>query len=103
MSITVAQYLRMKLENMKTWLAAEGCKVPLTLLQDVQIVALAQILFDDYSDAIARRDFTALLADEQNLPMVVLKAVLFVEQHEPLHDKFWRYLELFSKTVSGAQ
>ena len=99
--ITVAEYLRSKLENMKSWLAAEGCAVELTLLQDVQIVALAQVLAADYGDAVAARDFDALLADKENLPLVVLKVVAFVRPHPPLHDKFWRYLELFSKTVSG--
>ena len=102
MSITVAEYLRSKLENMASWLSAEGCVVELTLLQDVQIVALAQVLADDYDDAIAARNFDALLADKDYLPLVVLKAIAFVHAHPPLHDKFWRYLELFSKTVSGS-
>lgn len=101
MSETVGSFLRKKASNMSTWLQEEGVSAGTTIgdLQDVQIVALAQVLHDQFAEAIKQRTFEPLLADKENVPLNVLKIVQHVEKHPQLHDKFWRYLELFSDTV----
>ena len=97
---TVAEFLRVKFNNMKMWLQAEGLGAQHAELHDLQIVALAQILHDDYAEAIESRSFAQLLEDKENLPRDVLTIVQHVEEHPLLHDKFWRYLKLFSDTVN---
>lgn len=102
--ITVGSFLRQKLSNMAEWLRAEGvCANGLDALQDVQIVALAQHLHDNYADAIEVRVFEPIMEDKENIPPHVLKIVQSVEERPPLHDKFWRYLKLFSDTVKKGQ
>ena len=50
-------------------------------------------------DAIESRDFDALIAP-MDLPAGMLAIVVFVRNRPELHDKFWRYLALFSDTVA---
>ena len=99
MSMTVASFLRAKLQNMSTWLSNEGIEAKLPDLHDIQIVALAQHLHE-FAEAIQQRTFTPILTDKENIPLDVLKVLQEVERNPPLHDKFWRYLKLFSDTVS---
>ena len=101
MNYTIASFLREKASNMATWLAENGHVCSLPHVSDVAIVAMAQTLHDKYKATIEARDFDALLAEKENLPTDVLCIVLFVQIREPLHDKFWRYLHLFSDTVSS--
>jgi len=100
MSITVASFLREKLQNMERWLSEDGCELRLPAMQDVHIVALAQALHDKFADVIEQRDFAPLANDKENLPMDMVKLLQYVEARPDLHDKFWRYLKLFSDTVS---
>ncbi len=85
---------------MSRWLQAEGLPVTFGDLPEVQIVALAQLLRDKFADTIDARSFEELLADKENAPPAVLSIVQEVQKRPPLHDKFWRYLELFSDTVN---
>ncbi|MAH41485.1 MAG: hypothetical protein CMO41_04480 [Verrucomicrobiales bacterium] len=99
---TVGAFLREKLKNMATWLENEGVSgAAVSHLQEVQIVAMAQHLHDNYAEALTQRAFTPLLQDKENIPLIVLKIIKEVEARVDLHDKFWRYLELFSKTVGN--
>lgn len=102
LTYTVGSFLREKLRNMSTWLQGEGLSSSLDMsnLQEVQVVALAQILHDKFADAIKTRTFEPLEADKENIPLDVLKIVQHVKENPALHDKFWRYLKLFSDTVS---
>jgi hypothetical protein len=101
MSVTVGSFLREKAYNMSVWLRAEGLQtVSIGDLQEVQVVALAQMLHDKFADAIEARSFDTLLEDKENVPLDVLRTVSFVQKQPSLHDKFWRYLKLFSDTVN---
>ena len=97
---TVAEFLRGKMRNMATWLKESGLETTLPEFQDVHIVALAQALHDKYTAAIDARDFAPLLGDKENVPLEVLKVIEHVRVRDELQDKFWRYLKLFSETVS---
>ena len=100
---TVAEFLSEKMCNMAKWLSVAGCpQEPIPPVGDLELVAFAHILHNDYSEAIRARDFVELQRDKENLPPSLTSVVHFVESHPELHDKFWRYLELFSEVVSSA-
>ena len=100
MSQTIGSFLSEKAYNMSAWLRSEGLATTgLTDLQEVQMVALAQMLRDQFADAIETRSFEPFFADKENMPLDVLKVVEHVQKHTHMHDKFWRYLKLFSDTV----
>ena len=102
--VTIGAFLVEKVHNMANWLRAEGLDTQdLLLLQEVQVVALAQALNEKFAQSIEARDFEPLLADKENIPLNVLKAVVYIQERAPLQDKFWRYLKLFSDTVVTAQ
>lgn len=99
MTTTVGDYLREKVGNMAVWLKENGCIVDLPSMSNVAVTSFAQKLRDVYRDAIHTRNFQALLVDKDALPPQVLMIVSFVQRNSELHDKFWRYLALFSDTV----
>tara|TARA_Y100001972_G_scaffold127729_1_gene185545 strand:+ start:437 stop:751 length:315 start_codon:yes stop_codon:yes gene_type:complete len=100
-TVTIGSFLREKAQNMAKWLREEGIEHTLGPLQELQAVALAQALREHYNDAIEQRCFGKLCDDKENIPPEVLQIVLLVWKREDLHDKFWRYLKLFSDTVSN--
>ena len=102
---TIGAFLCEKVANMSKWLQSEGIEAThlLATVHDVQAVALAQILHEHYSEAIKTRSFAALCMETSNgdkVPCNVLRVVQEVQEAPALHDKFWRYLTLFSDTVS---
>ena len=94
--MSVQTFLREKLTNMAHWLQAAGLTVDVHERTGVEIVAFAQYLHDECANAIASRDFSGLYREHAE----VQRIVRFVENRPELHDKFWRYLQLFSETVS---
>ncbi len=100
-TVTIGSFLREKAQNMANWLREEGIEHTLGPLQELQAVALAQALHEHCSEAIKKRCFAKLCDDKENVPLEVLQIVLLVWKREDLHDKFWRYLKLFSDTVSS--
>ena len=96
---TVGQFLVEKAHNMRTWLATEGLEIePLGAELPVVAVAAAQELRSKAQAAIDERDFEALVAHD-SMPETIHQVVAFVQCREDLHDKFWRYLALFSECV----
>ena len=98
--IRLPDYLRQKMSNMIEWLGQNGCEVDCPRLSDMQICLFAQSLHDSYAGAIKEREWEPLFADKENFPLDILKAMQFVRGRPDLHDKWWRYLTLFSKTIS---
>lgn len=98
MEHTVASFLREKACNMAQWLTENGYAgdADITKLPDLALVAFAQTLHDDFDDAVRARAFDSLEA-----PPVLQAVVEFVHPRADLHDKFWRYLQLFSDTVGS--
>ena len=98
MSYTVASFLREKVGNMKAWLESEGMPPrPLPYMPDVGLTAFAQTLRETYAEAIEARDFDVVKLGE--LPEEIVESIKYVRERPALHDKFWRYLALFSETV----
>tara|TARA_B100001250_G_scaffold23184_1_gene19472 strand:+ start:1268 stop:1570 length:303 start_codon:yes stop_codon:yes gene_type:complete len=99
MSYTVASFLREKVYNMAAWLESEGMpryRSPWPDLPDIALTAFAQTLRETYTEAIEARDFDAV---EGGVPKEVQEWFNWVRERPALHDKFWRYLALFSETV----
>ena len=93
--------MREKVQNMARWLQTEGLpELQLPTLNELALTTFAHTLHNAYAESIKKRDFTGLLADKENLPGEVETIVHFVESRASLHDKFWRYLELFSEVAS---
>ncbi len=95
---SVAIFLREKLGNMAAWLNSEGLALhaPLHERTNVEIVAFAQYLHDTHAPVIRARDFAGMLDDNADTQRILA----FVESRPELHDKFWRYLALFSEVVA---
>lgn len=103
MSETVGAFLKSKAGNMARWLQSEGniVTVELDKLTPLQLTAFAQELRRRHLKTIEARDFAGLLGDKDT-PAQLLMIVSYVERNPRLHDKFWRYMALFSDTVSDA-
>ena len=99
MECTVGELLKEKAGNMTRWLQEAGNPVDLDLgrLSQMQITALAQHLHSEHSETIELRSFARLLKVKENVPAELLMSVSFVSKRPDLHDKFWRYLALFSE------
>ena len=98
MTQTIGAFLQEKMGNMITWLQGEGVVDWERRPSVLEATTFAEILAAQHIDAILARDFGRLSAETEHS---TLKSVLsFVQGRESLHDKFWRYLELFSDTVS---
>jgi len=99
---TVADFLRSKLGNMLVWLKKDGFPVDMRIedFNNLQITAFAVELNARYQEAVKRREFGGLRADKE-IDAHLLMMVSYVERNPHLHDKFWRYLELFSDTVTS--
>jgi len=96
MSYTVASFLREKVGNMAAWLEREGMPSrPLPHMPDIGLTAFAQTLRETYAEAIEARDFDAV----GEIPEELVEVIKYVRERPALHDKFWRYLALFSDTV----
>lgn len=91
--LTIGSFLRDKMLNMHQWLGDHGLVVSSDGLSDLTATLIAQELAA-YTEAIAARDFEGLTGEKR-----VVEIVVFVRDRPELHDKFWRYLELFSNTV----
>lgn len=96
---TVGEFLHEKAENMTRWLKEAGNPVDLDLgrLTRMQVTALAQHLHKEHSETIELRSFPKLLEAQENIPPELLMSINFVSKRPDLHDKFWRYLALFSE------
>lgn len=103
MSQTKGAFLKEKAGNMAAWLYKEGYMAPGGLhdVTEMQATLMAQRLHELKDTVVGPRDFDAI-AQVKELPADVLALVQFVRERAQLHDKFWRYLTLFSDTVDGS-
>ena len=101
MEQTVGGFLLEKVTNMKNWLGTEIDKKDVKLeLTELSVTAMAaklvehrQLIFNRDWAGLSRQAHTAGLGDLTDM----LEAV---RTRHDLHDKFWRYLELFVETMS---
>jgi hypothetical protein len=101
---TKGAYLKDKLENMTRWVIGEVGKenLPVDILagiagrSELEVTAFAGKL-ESNSVQVAHRDWHGLA---QLLPLRELQEVVTaIKQRPSMHDKFWRYMELFIEIV----
>ena len=110
MSLTIGDFLRHKMGNMARWVSDEVGKenLPVDVVQlvdgsrGVELVYFAELLAE-HRGAVTHRDWRKLLAliENEKAPVWVMTLAMAVRAREAMHDKFWRYLELFRDTVSS--
>lgn len=100
----VGEFLREKLGNMSRWVQSElGDKLSVDLEQyiadrtETELACLAGILSTN-STIVGSKDWDRL-AGLGSIPEPLLRAFELLRGREDMHDKFWRYLELFIVAV----
>jgi|TARA_X000000368_G_scaffold418069_1_gene416404 hypothetical protein len=107
-TVELGVFLKQKFGNMARWVTGEVGKENLPvdlehLINDrsvVEVTFLATVL-DANSDKVAHRDWSGLvrMMQAEDLPVDFVTVVQAVRSRPELHDKFWRYLELFRDSV----
>ena len=115
MDQTVGGFLKDKLKNLALWvtesIGKENISMDLELFvnrrSEVEITFFADIL-NSNSAKVVHRDWTGLvgiLSTDATIPKevadVFIQILQLVRQRQPMHDKFWRYMELFKDTVNS--
>lgn len=107
MSQTVGEFLREKLTNMACWITSELGETSVDIKQylaertDTEIAYLVGILGSN-STMITHRDWSGL-ARVAELPLELLELFQSIRKRDDMHDKFWRYLALFSEVISNTE
>jgi len=108
MSQTVGAFLREKLTNMGVWMTTElGETLTVDIKQyiaersDTEIAYVVGILGSN-STKITHRDWSGL-ARVGDIPVELLDVFQLIRKRDDMHDKFWRYLELFVQVISNTE
>lgn len=108
MSTTIGEFLREKLGNMANWVTTElgelssvDIKQYIADRTDTEIAYLISILGSN-STMIAHRDWSGL-ARQADLPVEMLEVFQQIRKRDDMHDKFWRYLDLFVEVISNTE
>lgn len=104
----VGEFLREKLTNMSNWITSElgnssdvDIKQYITERTDTEIAYMVGILKSN-STKITHRDWSGL-DRVGDLPKELKEIFQFIRKREDMHDKFWRYLELFVQVISNTE
>lgn len=111
---TVGAFLKEKLGNMARWVTEEVGKENLSVdleqfvrdRSEVEVTFLSQVL-NSNSAKISHRDWCGLVgmlhddAIPKELAEQFAVIIQVVRVRETMHDKFWRYLELFRDVVNS--
>ena len=115
MDLTVGAFLKDKLRNLALWvtesIGKENISMDLELFvnrrSEVEITFFADIL-NSNSAKVVHRDWAGLvgiLSTDATIPKEVadtfIQILQLVRQRQQMHDKFWRYMELFKDTVNS--
>ena len=115
MDQTVGGFLKDKLKNLALWvtesIGKENISMDLELFvnrrSEVEITFFADIL-NSNSAKVVHRDWAGLvgiLSTDATIPKEVadtfIQILQLVRQRQQMHDKFWRYMELFKDTVNS--
>ena len=107
----VGDFLREKATNMARWVAEgvgkENLPVDLVALvsssRNVELVYFAQLL-DTNRRVLIHSDWIGLqkVIEAETAPVWVATLINAVRQRNTMHDKFWRYMQLFADTVRSS-
>ena len=103
---TVGDFLVEKFENMHRWLVmdCEGYDKDKyesfrSMLTPTNVTLVAEVLLRNKT-AVYRRDWYVVMTIK-GLPAEIVELAALIRPQSALHDKFWRYLELFVESVSS--
>jgi hypothetical protein len=101
MEQSVGAFLLEKATNMEAWLSAElASPLPEMALSELSVTAMSTKLAE-HRQLVFNRDLPGLSRQASRAGLAALTEMLeAVRTRRDLHDKFWRYLELFVTTVS---
>ena len=110
MVYTKGTYVKEKLNNMAKWIEQEvgSENLPRDLVtgiagrSELEVTVLCGALQSNKT-VLIHRDWFGLhkvVADVPEIPSELKEVLMLVQQREDMHDKFWRYLELFEQVVS---
>ena len=104
---TIGSFLKEKMTNMAVWIRTElGPEVTNVDMEqyvsertETEIAYVVGLLSTN-SNMITHKDWSGL-ARLQDLPPQLEALFHHIRQREDMHDKFWRYLELFAQVISN--
>ena len=98
--VTRGEYTLEKVSNMHAWLAQELGKENVPQFQLTQTIATALVSqLATKKQLIEKRDLPSLLACE--IPADLRTIAELVLRNPKLHDKFWRYADLFLEIAAS--
>ena len=105
---TKGEFLLEKLTNMAKWVTSEVGKENLSVdiiagitgRSALEVTALAATL-EANADLATHRNWSGLvqLMEANNAPRELQEVIVAVQQRPAMHDKFWRYIDLFVTVV----
>ena len=101
---TKGEFLKEKINNMAGWVTREVGKenLPADIIagiagrSELEITVLSGAL-EANADLVTHRNWSGLvqLMSANNAPSELQEVVVVVQRRPEMHDKFWRYMELF--------
>ena len=104
---SVGEFVKSKMHNMAVWVQEElGAAAAMDYVAavdarlELELTTLCVMLHTE-RDIAARRDWDALveLASEEAALAPLLQILVEVRQREPMHEKFWKYVQLFIDVI----
>lgn len=98
---TIGAFLKEKMHNMAKWIAAE-LEMPEPVARTELEACTAAGMLAEHNAIVAQRNWAALLTllQTQGALRELHDVIIEVQRRKPMHDKFWRYMDLFVETVS---
>jgi hypothetical protein len=105
--MSVGEFIKEKMHNMAVWVQEEIGSVmgidyvaAVDARSELELTTLCVMLRSE-KDIATRRDWDALveLASEEAALQPLLQILVEVHQREQMHDKFWKYVQLFIDVI----
>lgn len=97
------EFLAEKALNLRKWLTSEiddACTERFQLLQITPVTATTiGCMLAEIKDKIDERNWSALI-EHADLPAEWRECIVLVQARVDLHDKWWRYMDLFCEVCS---
>lgn len=105
--VSIGKFIKSKMHNMAVWVQDEiGSVMAIDYVtavdarSELELTTLCVMLHTE-KDIATRRDWDALveLASAEAALQPLLQILVEVRQREPMHDKFWKYVQLFIDVI----
>ena len=104
---SVGEFVKSKMHNMADWVQAElGSAAPIDCVaiiharSELELTTLC-VMLNSEKDIAARRDWDTFveLANEEAVLAPLVRILAEVRKREHMHEKFWKYVQLFIDVV----